>query len=89
MRTGVRKFRKKPVMVEALRYDGTNNEELEDFAESSIVFRDIMSDNMTVYIDTLEGEMKVSKGDYVIKGVKGEFYPCKPDIFDKSYEEVE
>jgi len=41
-----------------------------------------------VYIETLEGDMSVSKGDYIIKGVKGEFYPCKPDIFNETYEAV-
>lgn len=40
------------------------------------------------YIPTLEGNMKVSMGDYIIKGVNGEFYPCKPDIFDKTYEDI-
>lgn len=41
-----------------------------------------------MYIETLEGTMKASVGDYIIKGVNGEFYPCKPDIFEKTYEEV-
>ena len=40
------------------------------------------------YIPTLEGNMKANIGDYIIKGINGEFYPCKPDIFDKTYEEV-
>lgn len=45
-------------------------------------------DNPYMYIETLEGTMKASVGDYIIKGVNGEFYPCKPDIFEKTYEEV-
>jgi hypothetical protein len=40
------------------------------------------------YIETLEGQMIIGKGDYIIKGIKGEFYPCKPDIFEATYEEV-
>lgn len=46
------------------------------------------ADNPYMYIETLEGTMKASVGDYIIKGVNGEFYPCKPDIFEKTYEEV-
>lgn len=45
-------------------------------------------DNPYLKIETLEGIMKVSVGDYIIKGVNGEFYPCKPDIFEKTYERV-
>ena len=45
-------------------------------------------DNPYIKIETLEGTMKASVGDYIIKGVNGEFYPCKPDIFEKTYEEV-
>ena len=44
--------------------------------------------NEEIYIDTLEGKMKANKGDYIIKGVKGEIYPCKPDIFHMSYEYI-
>ena len=47
------------------------------------------SDRRNYYIRTLEGEMKLTDGDYIIKGVNGEFYPCKPDIFEKTYEVIE
>ena len=81
----MKKYRKKPVEVEAIQVG------------KIVVAQDILDfvgwDNMdvqdyTIYIVTLEGNMKVSPGDYIIKGVHGEFYPCKPDIFAKTYEEV-
>lgn len=78
------KYRKKPAVVEAIQFDGDNFYEVEQFAKGK-TFYDILE---RFYISTLEGEMLVSEGDYVIKGVEGEFYPCKPDIFHKTYEEV-
>ena len=79
------KYRKKPIVIEALQYDGCNKKEIYAFATG---YAFIKSSEQLV-INTLEGEMLVSINDYVIKGVNGEFYPCKPDIFDKSYEVVE
>lgn len=79
------KYRKKPVVVEAIQFDGDNFYEVEQFAKGE-TFYDLFG---RFYIGTLEGEMLVSEGDYIIKGVEGEFYPCKPDIFHKTYEEVE
>ena len=78
------KYRKKAVVIEAAIYDGT----LESIEPLNIpeIGRDFLSDK--IYINTLEGEMKVSVGDYVIKGVMGEFYPCKPDIFKMTHEKV-
>lgn len=79
------KYVKKPVVIEAIRWTGNNIEELEEFAlnENDI---DLFSFGATLEIKTLEGVMTVSDGDYIIKGVNGEFYPCKPDIFKKTYE---
>ncbi len=92
------KFRKKPVVVEAIQFT-------EDFfwkcrEEGATLFgkftpyghyhterREIF--NAYIMIPTLEGEMRADLGDWIIRGVKGEFYPCKPDIFEKSYEPVE
>jgi len=84
----IRKYRKKPVVIEALKYDGENFGEIMRFASSSAreFGEEIFGDGIT--IKTLEGEMTASKGDYIIKGVQGEFYPCKPDIFEQTYEEV-
>ena len=81
----MQKFVKKPVVIEAIQYDGTNITEIETFVREklpTIITSDL---GAQLVIPTLEGDMKVSKGDYVIKGIKGEFYPCKPDIFKQSY----
>ena len=80
------KFRKKPVVIEAIKWDGNNFEDLEILGAD----RDIVSNpNETLTIATLEGNHIANKGDWIIKGIKGEFYPCKPDIFEKIYERVE
>lgn len=91
------KYRKKPVVVEAVRWTGSNLEEIRNFVGSDLIedYMELFSVNGTlkkmlvdIAIDTLEGNNEVDYGDYIIKGVKGEFYPCKPDIFLKTYEEV-
>lgn len=80
------KYRKKPVVVEAVQYWREENiHEVLDFANKGM-FYDLKTNEY--YVKTLEGDMKVSKGDYIIKGVQGEFYPCKPDIFEQTYELV-
>ena len=76
------KYRKKPVVVEAMLFDGNNVVEILDFISTA----DGWSYGNSIMITTLEGTMKASIGDYIIKGVNGEFYPCKPDIFEKTYE---
>lgn len=94
------KFRKKPVVIEAVQLEN-NYQSIYNAVE--FVFHigmetSIIGANATVAdvqekggldIPTLEGDMKASFGDYIIKGVNGEFYPCKPDIFAKTYEPVE
>jgi hypothetical protein len=81
------RFCKKPVIVEAVRYTGGNSAEIANFVgKISLEYRDRLQ---FVLIETLEGEMAAKPGDWIIKGVNGEFYPCKPDIFDKTYEPVE
>jgi hypothetical protein len=77
------RFRKKPVVIDAVRFNGTNHDEIADFCAPQPVK---VGGGYTLLIPTLEGEMTASKGDWVIKGVKGEFYPCKPEIFDATYE---
>lgn len=79
------KYRKKPVVVEAVRWNGNNHKEVIDFAENKIWFDELGN----IWIVTLEGDMVAKKGDYIIKGVQGEFYPCKPDIFAETYEKTE
>ena len=84
------KYRKKPVVIEAVIYDNTNGGAIAKWCGGREHYEAKASDPTDVaeWIDipTLEGVMKASLGDYVIKGVNGEFYPCKPDIFEKSYE---
>lgn len=91
------KYRKKPVVIEAIQWTGINHEEIKSFCGSAARI-DICDTAWEVgkgipksylYIDTLEGTHQAGKGDFVIKGVHGEFYPCKPDIFEKTYEYVE
>lgn len=77
------KYRKKPVVIEAIQVNGNNHGEIHNFAGGVRIDKDF------VYINTLEGEMRADKSDWIIKGVNGEFYPCKPDIFEKTYEKVE
>lgn len=79
------KFRKKPVVIEAVKWNGNNHKEVIDFAENKIWF-DALGN---MWIATLEGDMVAKKGDYIIKGVQGEYYPCKPDIFAETYEKTE
>ena len=73
-------FTKKPVTIEAMQLTPVNIEAVESF-----VGGDATVSSGRVIIATLEGAMTASVGDWVIKGVKGEFYPCKPDIFDATY----
>lgn len=79
------KYRKKPVVIEAIKYNGENRKEIEKFVGKSLV--KYLSDS-SLMIPTLEGEHIATLGDWIIKGVKGEFYPCKPDIFEATYEPV-
>ena len=85
----VMKYRKKPVVIEAMKYTGKNFTECLCWTsnvsmESALGLNDIPG--MPLFIHTLEGDMEANIGDYIIKGVKGEFYPCKPDIFEATYE---
>ena len=88
------KFRKKPVVIEAMQLKRDNLKEIETFLAGRVMPDlyqklggwDINWGNNEVTISTLEGKMKACLGDWIIKGVKGEFYPCKPDIFEATYE---
>lgn len=80
------KYRKKPIVVEVVRWEGLNLSEVECFVGYNIP---VLKDNTTLEISTLEGGHEALLGDYIIKGVQGEFYPCKPDIFEQTYEMVE
>jgi polyhydroxyalkanoate synthesis regulator phasin len=93
------KFRKKPVVIHAVKWDGTNLKEVIDFTGKHELFHEwfksweeyenhVKSDGNLFKIFTLEGVMEASVGDYIIRGVKGEHYPCKPDIFMQTYDEA-
>ena len=85
----IKKYRKKPVVIEAMIWTGDNYDELEKFCgETNINVVDTFF-HQKLYIMTLEGAMEALVGDYIIKGIQGEFYPCKPDIFNETYEVVE
>lgn len=86
------KFRKNPVVIEAQQLGETNGEELAQWCggryKRLIGRGDRGEDLSNIVIPTLEGDHRADLGDWIIKGVKGEFYPCKPDIFDATYESV-
>ena len=92
----VKKYRRKPIILEAVRWTEDNTDEVLDFGQGKIKYkrykycpngRDIVYGE-ELHIETLEGTLIASKGDYIIKEIRGEFYPCKPDVFEKIYEEV-
>lgn len=86
------KYRKKPVVIEAIRLTRQNTEQIIRFTnDAAYGFCTERSPNGKhyCYIDTLEGRMRADEGDYIIKGVAGEFYPCKPAIFEQTYEAAE
>lgn len=89
------KYRKKPVVIEAEKFSEKTYREskflsiaVRDKFNMGEFWIDKTAKDGRYYIDTLEGWMQVNEGDYIIKGIQGEFYPCKPDIFEATYEEV-
>lgn len=95
----IQTFRKKPVTIKAIKYTGDNLKEVINFTGKHPRFSEwfkswedyenhVKNDNMIFKILTLEGTHNAQVGDWIIRGVNGEHYPCKPDIFDKTYEEV-
>lgn len=95
------KYRKKPVVIEAFQYDGDLIDSncryyvpkwaVKAYKEGIIYFKAhaMLNHPSDLYIKTLEGDHHASVGDYIIQGVQGEIYPCKPDIFEKTYEKVD
>ena len=83
----VRKFRKRPVTIEAMQLTNAKSVlDIEEWINNPTV--GFSTNPPTIWIDTLEGRMTVNQGDWIIKGVNGEFYPCKDSIFVKTYQEV-
>lgn len=81
----IRKYIKKPISIEAVQYTGDNFDELQTFAKDDVYIQDGY-----VFVHTIEGDMKMKNkvGDYLIKGVRGEFYFCEKNIFEETYEEA-
>ena len=87
----VKHYVKKPVVIRAIQFTGSNHIRIvKEFTGATFHMGliDESSGKNWLEVVTLEGKMRVSKGDYVIEGVRGECYPCKPDIFEETYEEV-
>lgn len=78
------RYKTKPCEIEAIQWTGKNIIELLDWGQGKILWNDVDD----LFIDTLEGRMKANINDYIIKGLRGEFYPCKPDVFEKKYEKI-
>ena len=85
----IKKYRTKPCEIEAIKWTGNNFEEIFKFTNCR-AYMEVMYSSVKeeLIIVTLEGNMMASVGDFIIKGLKGEFYPCKPDVFNKKYQEV-
>lgn len=88
------KYRKIPVEIEAIQWNGNNIQEIVNFVGDACTIDMLPYSNIdrpiyTVIIRTLEGTMRAGIGDYIIRGAQGEFYPCKPDMFEQNYEVVE
>ncbi len=88
------KFRKKPVVIDAIQFTGLNREKIEKFVGEPLTYQilDTNTNNVdleALHIKTLEGTHLAKPNDWIIRGVKGEFYPCKPDIFKETYDKVE
>ena len=91
----MKKFRKRPVVIEAVQWNGKNLHEVIEFTGlhpsankwTWEEFEEVVK-TQGLKIFALEGKMNADINDWIIKGVKGEFYPCKPDIFESTYEEV-
>lgn len=85
------KFRKRPVVIDAVRFlsDGASVAAISELADREIRVDYTKPSIPVLRIETLEGTMTAQVGDWIIRGVKGELYPCKPDIFDQTYEVAE
>ena len=81
------KYRKRPIIIEAIQWTG-NIGTIQHFLKSNQYEHDSTSVNERLIIKTLEGQHIASINDYIIKGIKGEVYPCKPDIFEQTYEKI-
>jgi hypothetical protein len=89
----IKKYVKKPVVIEAVKWDGNNLDEILTWCDGDATYEPMSSGGNVIVIQTLESNSEVKTrhaatvNDYIIKGIKGEFYPCKPDIFTETYTE--
>ena len=88
-----KRYRKKPVVIEAILWTGSNKAAVTHFMVGDsggfVTFGEsFLGENNYIEIPTLEGTLRANAGDWIIKGLRGEFYPCKPDIFEATYYEV-
>lgn len=79
------KYVKRPIPINAVQWTGYNKAEIIEFTQNRCRFT---SNKISIIIPTLEGDMGAMNGDYIIRGVDGEFYPCRRDIFEKTYEKI-
>jgi hypothetical protein len=84
----MKQYKKKPVIVEAVQWTGNNETEILQFVKDKYYRNFNGQFKNCLFIETLEGDMRANVGDFIIKGINGEFYPCAEDIFNKTYEEV-
>lgn len=87
----VRYYTKKPIPIQAIQWDGTNTDELIRFSKDiRFVYHEGVDTKVAIemYVKTLEGDLYAQLGDYIIKGVRGEVYPCAKEIFEETYKEV-
>ncbi len=85
----MRKFRKKPIVIEAIQFTNDSLDNLKEIYHLLGMDLGVLVPTTEIIINTLEGPMVATRGDWIIKGIKGELYPCKPDIFKITYDEVE
>lgn len=84
------RYKTKPCEIEAIQWTGLNLEEIKAFVGEALICKVVEGrPHVSMKIKTLEGDMQASEGDYIIKGLRGDFHPCKPDVFEKKYELVE
>ena len=83
------RFRKKPIMIDAIQYDGSNGSSLYSWSSGRVIQSPVLEGQPCVQVQTMEGMMTGAVGDWIIRGIMGEFYPCKPDIFAATYDPVE
>jgi hypothetical protein len=89
------KYRKKPIIVDAFQWTGDQDQVVDPewicdaIMDGDVVFENFLTENVRMIIHTLEGVHRGKPGDYIIRGIQGELYPCRPDIFEATYEKVE